>query len=247
MRRPIHVLLVDDDVRLVGLLADRLRRDGFEVTVAFSGREAIAALEARWPDLVLLDLMLPDMAGEDVAGEVKRRADLPIVVLSAVDEPEAKVELIARYSEDYVTKPFHYPELAARINRIVRRLYDRIPAQELVLGPDLTLILRKRTAVVAGRPVRLSPTELRVLETLTGSLGETVSTDILINRVWGRSDRADPAYAWVTIRRLRQKIEIDPDHPRYLRTDPRGGYRLERVVDPATEPVEPAGAAADER
>lgn len=232
MRPPTHVLLVDDDVRLAGLLADRLRRDGFEVTVAFSGREAVAAVDARWPDVVLLDLMLPDMAGEDVAAEVKRRADLPIIVLSAVNEPEAKVELIARYSEDYVTKPFHYPELAARINRVVRRLYDRIPVQELVLGPDLTLILRKRTAIVAGRPVRLSPLEIRILQALSASLGETVPTDVLLNRVWGRSDRADPSYAWVTMRRLRQKIELDPDHPRYLRTDPRGGYRLERVENP---------------
>jgi len=244
MRPPIHVLLVDDDVRLAGLLADRLRRDGFEVGVAFSGREAIAALDARWPDVVLLDLMLPDLAGEDVAAEVKRRADLPIIVLSAVDDPEAKVELIARYSEDYVTKPFHYPELAARINRVVRRLYDRLPAQELVLGPDLTLILRKRLAVVAGRPVRLSPTEVRVLQILAASLGQTVTTDIILTRAWGRSDRADPAYAWVTMRRLRQKIELDPDHPRYLVTDPRGGYRLQRV-EPAD--AETAGSAAQER
>jgi two-component system KDP operon response regulator KdpE len=244
MRPPIHVLLVDDDVRLAGLLADRLRRDGFEVGVAFSGREAIAALDARWPDVVLLDLMLPDLAGEDVAAEVKRRADLPIIVLSAVDDPEAKVELIARYSEDYVTKPFHYPELAARINRVVRRLYDRLPAQELVLGPDLTLILRKRLAVVAGRPVRLSPTEVRVLQTLAASLGQTVTTDIILTRAWGRSDRADPAYAWVTMRRLRQKIELDPDHPRYLVTDPRGGYRLQRVE---SADAETAGSAAQER
>ncbi len=234
MRPPTHVLLVDDDVRLAGLLADRLRRDGFDVSVAFSGREAVAAVDARWPDVVLLDLMLPDMAGEDVAAEVKKRADLPIIVLSAVNEPEAKVELISRYSEDYVTKPFHYPELVARIGRVVRRLYDRLPAQELVLGPDLTLVLRRRTAIVAGRSVRLSPTETRLLQALAASLGQTVSTDLLLAQVWSRSDRADPAYAWVAMRRLRQKIEVDPDHPRYLLTDPRGGYRLERA--------EPAGA-----
>lgn len=237
MKPPTHVLLVDDDLRLAGLLADRLRRDGLEVTVALSGREALDTLDRRWPDVVLLDLMLPDMAGEDVAAEVKRRADLPIIVLSAVDEPEARVELITHYAEDYVTKPFHYQELAARINRVVRRLYARLPAQEVVLGPDLVLILRRRTAVVGGQPVRLSPTETRILQELVASLGETVSTDVLLNRVWSRSERADPAYAWVAMRRLRQKIELDPDHPRYLRTDPRGGYRLERAPTESDDQV----------
>lgn len=226
MSQPVRVLLVDDDPHLILFLGERLRRDGFEVTGALTGRSAIVALDERWPDLVVLDLILPDISGEEVAAEIKKRADLPIVVLSAINETESKVELIQRYAEDYVTKPFQYAELVARLDRVMRRLQDRIPSQELVLGPELTLVLRRRVAIVGGQPVRLSPTETRVLATLAANLGGVVSTAQLLGRVWANSDGADPAYVWVTMRRLRQKIELNPDRPRYLHTERAGGYRL---------------------
>jgi DNA-binding response OmpR family regulator len=226
MTEPRRILLVEDDPRLVLFLEDRLRREGFDVTAALTGRGAIQALDDRWPDLVILDLILPDLPGEDVAAAIKERADLPIIVLSAVNETESKVELIERYAEDYVTKPFEYAELRARIQRVLWRLQERLPAQELVLGPDLTLVLRRRLAIVGGRPVRLSPTETRLLSILAANHGRTVSTEQLLSRVWSQADGADPSYVWVTMRRLRQKIELDPDHPRYLHTERSEGYRL---------------------
>jgi DNA-binding response OmpR family regulator len=227
--RATTILVVDDDEALVSVLADRLRRHGFEAVVARSGTEALRRLDASWPDLVLLDLMLPGIAGEDLAAQIKRRADIPIIVVSAISTAESKVDLLQRYAEDYVTKPFDFDELAARIDRVLRRVGDRIPSQSLELGPDLTLLLSRRLAVMEGRHVGLSPTETRLLATLAANLDRPVTTEMLLSRVWSDADGADPAYVWVTVRRLRRKIEQDPDDPRYLVTERSGGYRLVRA------------------
>jgi two-component system KDP operon response regulator KdpE len=220
-----RLLLVDDDPTHLDALAERLSGDGFDVTKAASGAEALEQLDAAWPDLVILDLMMPDMDGQTVAGRIKTRADIPILVLSAVAAADSKADLIAHFAEDYVTKPYDYAELVARIRRILRRLHDQIPVEELALG-DLTLIPRKREAVIRGRRVALSPTESRFLATLAAGMPRPVTTEQLLHKVWADSDAADPAYVWVTVRRLRQKIELDPDDPHHLLTDPAGGYRL---------------------
>jgi DNA-binding response OmpR family regulator len=217
---------VDDDPNLVMFLGERLRRDGYECTTAMDARAALARLDERWPDVVILDLMLPGMDGEEVARRIKRRADIPVIVLSAVSAGEAKVEMISRYAEDYITKPFQYAELEARMRRILQRVGGRTPGAELVLGPDLTLSLPRRRAIVGGRSVSISPIETRLLGLLASRLGSTFTTDDVLASVWSSSDGADPAYVWVTIRRLRQKIEIDPDQPVHLVTVPGEGYRL---------------------
>lgn len=227
--RATSILLVDDDPQLVGVLSPRLRRHGFDVRVARSGSEALRRLDASWPDLVLLDLMLPGIGGEDLAAQIKRRADIPIIVLSAISTSESKIDFLQRYAEDYVTKPFEFEELVARIARVIGRVGDRIPSEALELGPDLTLVLGRRTALREGRAVGLSPIETRLLGTLAASLGRPVATEMILSRVWSDADGADPAYVWVTVRRLRRKIERDPDEPRYLLTEKTGGYRLARA------------------
>ena len=226
------LLLVDRDPRLLMLLGDKLRRDGYEVTIATSGKEALATLDEGWPDLVILELELPDLHGHDLADRIKERGDIPILVLSAVTEVESKVESLRRHAEDYVTKPFHYPELNARIERILSRTHDRIPSRELVLGPDLTIQLSRRQAIVCGTTVSLSPTESRLLSVLSARLGTSVTTEQLRSSVWGSAD-ADPASVWVSIRRLRQKLEPGAEKPRYLVTSGRGGYILRAA--PATD------------
>jgi two-component system KDP operon response regulator KdpE len=220
-----RILLVDDDAAHLDALAERLAGDGFDVTKAASGAEALDQLDAAWPDLVILDLMMPDMDGQTVAGRIKLRADIPVLVLSAVAAADSKADLISHFAEDYVTKPYDYAELVARIRRVLRRLQDQIPVEELALG-DLTLVPRKREAIIRGRHISLSPTESRFLATLAASMPKPVSTDQLLRKVWADSDAADPAYVWVTVRRLRQKLEIDADDPHHLLTDPVGGYRL---------------------
>ena len=216
---------MDDDVPHLDALAERLAGEGFEVAKAKSGREALERLDASWPDLVILDLMMPEMDGQTLAAKIKSRADLPILVLSAIVEADSKADLIARYAEDYVTKPYDFAELLARIRRVLRRLKDQIPVEELALG-DITITPRRREATVRGRRVTLSPTESRFLATLAASMPAAVSTEQLLHKVWAASDAADPAYVWVTVRRRRLKLELDPDNPIHLLTEPGGGYRL---------------------
>jgi DNA-binding response OmpR family regulator len=221
-----RILIVDDDPNLLVLLADQLRADGYEIQTARDGDEALRRLKSGWPDLLIIDMMMPRMDGLTLAREIKGRADLPIIVLSAIDAGDSKADLREEVAEDYVTKPYHYPELRARIARVMRRLGDKVPRRELALGPELSLDLRRRNATVRGEVVQLTPTESRLLYALAANLGNTVSTETLLDRGWGDTDDADPSYVWVTMRRLRQKIEPDPDHPVHLVTVRGVGYRL---------------------
>ncbi|HEY3523907.1 MAG TPA: response regulator transcription factor [Candidatus Limnocylindrales bacterium] len=221
-----RILLVDDDPGLLVLLADQLRNDGFEVQTARDGEEALRRLGGGWPDLLIIDMMMPRKDGLTLAREIKAQADLPIIVLSAIDAGDSKADLLEEVAEDYVTKPYHYPELRARIHRVLRRLGDRVPRQSLVLGPNLTLELHRRTAIVAGTPVQLTPTESRLLYALAANLGQTVSTETLLARGWAETEDADPSYVWVTMRRLRQKVEVDANRPAHLQTVRGVGYRL---------------------
>jgi two-component system KDP operon response regulator KdpE len=220
-------MLVDDDPKLLVVLADQLAADGYEVVTARDGAEALRRLARAWPDLVLLDMMMPRIDGLLLAREIKLRADIPIIVLSAIDIADSKAELLEEVAEDYVTKPYHYPELRARINRVLRRLGDRLPGQRIELGPELILELGRRRAIVAGAEVPLSPTESRLLYALAANLGTVVSVQTLLARGWADTDDADPSYVWVTMRRLRQKLESDPNRPRHLTTVRGVGYRLE--------------------
>lgn len=224
--RPRRILLVDDDANLLVVLSEQLRDDGYDVATARDGQEALRRIEGGWPDLILLDLMMPRIDGLALARQIKAEADLPIIVLSAIDTADSKAHLLDEVAEDYVAKPYHYPELRARIERVLRRLGDRIPRQSLVLGPNLTLDLHRRAATVAGTEVQLTPTESRLLHTLAANLGEIVTTETLLARSWADTEEADSSYVWVSMRRLRQKVEIDPGKPVHLLTVRGVGYRL---------------------
>jgi DNA-binding response OmpR family regulator len=231
--RAQRILLVDDDPHLLVVLAEQLSDDGYEVATARDGQEALRRLEAGWPDLILLDLMMPRLDGLALARQIKAEADLPIIVLSAIDTADSKARLLDEVAEDYIAKPYHYPELRARVQRVLRRLGDRIPRQSLVLGPDLTLDLHRRAATVRGREVQLTPTESRLMHALAANLGEIVSTETLLARGWTETDEADASYVWVSMRRLRQKVEVDPDRPVHLLTVRGIGYRLVSSHDDA--------------
>ncbi len=224
------VLLVDDDRTLLPHLARRLVREGYEVRTALSGRAALASLEQSWPALVVIDLMMPGMDGFELCRRVKRIADLPIIILSAVDASESKVRALETYAEDYITKPFDPAELVARIQRVLRR--TPVGRSELRIGDGLSIDLASRTVTTATGSVPLTPTESRLLHVLIASVDRTVSTEILLDRVWSDAEGADPSYVWVTVRRLRRKIEPDPDEPIYLMTDRGLGYRLASFAVP---------------
>src|SRR5487761_2099549 len=244
-----RILLVDDDPDLLALLASRLEDEGFQVTTACDGGEALLRLESGWPDLLVTDLLMPGMDGLTLARLVKERADLPIIVLSAVDSGDSKAEALEEVAEDYVTKPFHYAELRARINRVLRRAGGRPSPGTVRLGPDLMLELHRRRAIAAGQPVALTPSESRLLYALAGSIGVVVPTDVLLARGWVDTDRPDPSYVWATMRRLRHKLERDPDHPVHLETVHGVGYRLNQLPEsrPSDDPVSRAALADEQR
>lgn len=222
--RPV-ILLVDDDLSLVGVLSRRLAREGFRVQTAASGPAALKLLNDSWPALVIVDLMMPGMDGFELCRRIKLLADLPILVLSAVDASEAKVSALERYAEDYVTKPFDPDELIARMQRILRRTPPGNPSISLDDGQvEIDLAGRRLTTRAGGQA--LTRTEARMLSVLAGSMDQIVTTDVLLDRVWSEADRAEPSYVWVTVRRLRRKLEADPDHPRFLLTERGLGYRL---------------------
>lgn len=222
--RPV-ILLVDDDRTLLSVLSRRVSRAGFEVVTALSGSAALKSLEGGWPSLLVVDLMMPGMDGFELCRRVKHIADLPIIVLSAVDASEAKVNALELYAEDYVTKPFDPDELVARIQRVLRRAPVGRPQISLDSGEVEVDLATRRVTTPAGTH-QLTPTEARLLQVLAAAVDRIVPTEELLDRVWTDADGADPSYLWVTVRRLRRKLEADPDRPRYLLTERGIGYRL---------------------
>ena len=241
-----RILLVDDDPNLLVVLSERLTSDGFDVATARDGQEALRRLATGWPDLLIIDMMMPRLDGLSLAREIKGRADLPIIVLSAIDAGDSKADVLDEIAEDYVTKPYHYPELRARVNRVLKRLGDRVPRRSLVLSPHVVLELHRRQAIIDGQSVQLTPTESRLLYALVANLGQVVTTETLLARGWAETEDADPSYVWVTMRRLRTKLEPDPNRPAHLLTVRGIGYRLVALEAPpeAASPVAPGADQA---
>ena len=225
------MLLVDDDQTLLSVLSRRVARAGYEVRTAPSGSAALKQLEGNWPALLVVDLMMPGMDGFELCRRVKQVADLPIIVLSAVDASEAKVSALELYAEDYVTKPFDPDELVARIQRVLRRASIGHP-QITLAGGDVEVDLATRRLVTPSATHQLTPTEARLLQVLAAAVDRVVPTAELLDRVWTDADGADPSYLWVTVRRLRRKLEMDPDRPRHLITERGVGYRLVSEASP---------------
>lgn len=219
------ILLVDDDPSLLAVVSRRLNREGYRVQTASSGPIALKQLNESWPALAIVDLMMPGMDGFELCRRIKLLADLPILVLSAVDASEAKVSALELYAEDYVTKPFDPDELVARVQRILRRSPPSTTAISLGNGRvEIDLAARRVTTPLGSQA--LTRTESRLLAVLAGTIDQVVSTDTLLSRVWSEADGAEPSYVWVTVRRVRRKIEEDPDSPRHLLTERGVGYRL---------------------
>ncbi len=220
------ILLVDDDPSLLVPLSRRLAATGFHVRTASSGAEALRALESGWPSIVVIDLMMPGMDGNELARRIKRIADLPIIVVSAVTADDSKVSALEDFAEDYVTKPFGFEELVARIHRVLRRAGTGTPVLSLDGGAVVVDLVQRQVQTPSGT-APLTRIEVRLLQVLMAAAGRPVTTEALVSRVWPESDGADASYVWVTVRRLRQKLEPDPDRPRYLLTERGVGYRFE--------------------
>ncbi|AOR33011.1 DNA-binding response regulator [Streptomyces fodineus] len=224
-----RVLVVEDDPQLVRALVINLQARHYGVDAAPDGAAALRLAAARRPDVVLLDLGLPDMDGVDVIKSLRGWSRVPVLVLSARQASDEKVAALDAGADDYITKPFSMDELLARLRAAVRRTEDAplVPVTTLVETEHFTLDLLAKKAVRDGRDVRLTPTEWHLLEILVTSPGRLITQKQLLQEVWGVSQRNKTNYLRVYMAQLRRKLETDPSQPRYLITEPGMGYRFE--------------------
>jgi two-component system KDP operon response regulator KdpE len=222
-----RVLVVDDEPQIVRALRINLRARGYDVDAAPDGRTALDLAARRHPDVIVLDLGLPDMEGAEVIRGLRGWTSVPIIVLTARHASEEKVETLDVGADDYVTKPFGMDELLARLRAAVRRA---APPEEdaVVTTEEFTVDLAAKKATRQGKDVRLTPTEWHVLEVLVRNAGRLVSQQQLLREVWGPSYANETGYLRVYLAQLRRKLEADPSRPRHLITEPGMGYRFER-------------------
>ncbi|MFJ3925051.1 response regulator [Streptomyces sp. NPDC090022] len=226
-----RVLVVDDEPQIVRALVINLKARRYEVDAAADGAGALELAAARHPDVVVLDLGLPDMDGVEVIKGLRGWTRVPILVLSARHSSDEKVEALDAGADDYVTKPFGMDELLARLRAAVRRAEPGTGAGEdevIVETAGFTVDLAAKKAVREGRDVRLTPTEWHLLEVLVRNSGKLVSQKQLLQEVWGPSYGTETNYLRVYMAQLRRKLEADPSHPRHFITEPGMGYRFER-------------------
>ncbi|MGB3762668.1 MAG: response regulator transcription factor [Ornithinimicrobium sp.] len=227
VRRAFKVLVVDDEPALARALAINLRAHGWDVVTATDGRTALDAAATVHPDVVLLDLGLPDLDGTEVIAGLRGWTTVPIVVLSARQHGEDKVEALDLGADDYVTKPFAMNELLARLRAAVRRAQESAPTAAVLTVGDLTIDLARKRVAKAGLDVRLTPTEWSFLELLARHLGRLVPREQVLREVWGPAYEHEGHYLRVYAAQLRRKLEDDPSRPRHLITSAGLGYTLE--------------------
>ncbi|MGD2206112.1 MAG: response regulator transcription factor [Anaerolineae bacterium] len=227
------LLLVDDDIDMLRLLKHRLEREGYEIMTAEGGRQALLALKHCLPDLAILDIKMPEMDGFQLAEQIKKRGDIPIIFLTSASEIRTRIEGIRRYAEDYVTKPYDYQEFLARLQRVLRRTAGTITVREPLIAVDenLSLDLSRGMAHTPAGEVKLSAIESKLMYHLVRNAGQTLPFRTLVYRVWGYADEASLEALRVAIYRLRRKVEPDPRSPRYILTDREIGYRFVALAE----------------
>ena len=228
MSQPPKILLVDDELSVQKLLAFPLRREGYDVISALDGQEALDRLSDTTFDLVVLDLMLPNVDGFEVCRQVRSRSSVPIIMLTAKTEEIDKVLGLELGADDYITKPFSVREFRSRVKAVLRRAAlsksDEASREPLEDG-DLRVDFDKRAVTLAGEPVRLTYVEFEILTALARNPGRVYNRTILLERVWGDSSYRDPRTVDVHIRHLREKLEHDAKNPELIQTVRGVGYR----------------------
>jgi two-component system, OmpR family, KDP operon response regulator KdpE len=220
-----RVLVIDDEESILRALRINLTARKYEVLTAADGASGLAATARAHPDVLILDLGLPDMDGADVIKGVRGWTSTPIIVLSAAGQENTKVAALDAGADDYITKPFGMDELLARLRAAVRRA-SPAPDEPVVATEDFTVDLAAKRVARDGRDVRLTPTEWGLLEVLVRNRGQLLTQQQLLHRVWGKQYQTEGNYLRVYIARLRRKLEPDPSRPRYLLTEPGTGYRF---------------------
>ena len=219
-----RVLVVDDEPQFLRALQTNLRGAGYEVATATTAEEALSAAALQPPEAIVLDLLLPDGRGTDVARELRRWTEVPIILVSAVGDEAEKIAALDAGADDYVTKPFAIGELLARLRAALRRAG---PTTEPTIEIDeLRLDLEKRAVTMRGEPVHLTPREFDLLRVLAQNEGKLMTHKTILRDVWGPAYQRESSYLHVFVSQLRRKLEADPARPRYILTEPGAGYRL---------------------
>ncbi|WP_367306006.1 response regulator [Alicyclobacillus acidocaldarius] len=224
---PAHILVVEDEEPIANILRFALEREGYRVSCAYDGAEALERWRALQPDLILLDVMLPEVDGFDVLRAIRQASGVPVIILTAKDDEVDKVLGLELGADDYVTKPFSTRELVARVKANLRRASDVLrehKENERYVVQDLVIDLAEYTVTKAGQPIPLTHREFQVLAVLAAHPGRVFTRDQLVDQVWGTDYVGDTRAVDVTIRRLREKLEPDPSQPRYVLTRRGVGY-----------------------
>jgi len=229
--KKIHLLVVEDEESFIDALEIGLDREGFKVTIARDGQEALDKFEGGKFDAILLDLMLPKVSGLDVCRTIRAKSDIPIIIVSAKSEEVDMVLMLELGADDYVTKPYRLRELVARIRAVLRRRETYTPSEEpsteiMEFGPIL-LDIDSRRCYVSGEEIKLRKKEFALLRNLLENPGRVMTREVLIDRVWGDDYVGDTKTLDVHIKRLRTLIEFDPKNPIHITTIRGVGYRFE--------------------
>ncbi len=225
--RDRRILVVDDEERMVRFIRLNLEHDGFQVSEAFKGAQAIDKLRSNLPDLVLLDVMLPDLDGFEVLKIIREISAVPVIMLTAKGEEEDRIKGLELGADDYVTKPFSPRELVSRVRAVLRRTETSAGTHGIIEVDDrLKLDFDRHEIWVDGKLVQLRPTEYRLLYHLVQNAGWVIPHDQILAKVWGYEYRDEPHYVRLYINYLRNKIEKDPANPQYILTERGIGYRF---------------------
>jgi two-component system KDP operon response regulator KdpE len=221
-----QILIVEDDTDTAEIVSALLESAGYTAVTADTGSTALSEINTASPDLVLLDMHLPDMNGLDVLKKVRASSFLPMIVLSGFTQERDKVVALEAGADDYMAKPFSPEELVARVNALLRRVEWTPPVEPKLTVRQLELDMARRQASIRGRKLHLTPIEYGILITLMRSAGQTITHDELLRTVWGEQYEGDYSVLRVNISRLRQKLEENPRHPTYIVTMPGQGYTM---------------------
>ena len=223
------VLVIDDDATLLGLLTQHLSRAGYHVIAAVSGTPGLQMFYDHHPDLIILDIMMPKMDGWAVCERIRETSDVPIIMLTAKGEEQDRLRGFRLGVDDYVVKPFSSAELVARVGAILARTRRGLPETHTppIVRGEIVIDLAEQRVTRGGQPIRLSPTEFRLLAALAEQPGHTISPKELLVRVWGSEYADDIGNVKRYIHYVRQKIEVDVEHPRLILTERGFGYYLD--------------------
>jgi two-component system KDP operon response regulator KdpE len=237
------ILVVDDEERMARFIRLNLEHDGYQVIEAYRGMDAIKSLRDSMPDLVLLDVMLPDLDGFEVLGLIREVSSVPVIMLTAKGEEDDRVKGLELGADDYVTKPFSPRELASRVKAVLRRTeIVGVGSRDLIeVDARLKLDFGRREVWVNGELVKLRPTEYRLLYHLVQNAGWVMTYDQLLSKVWGYEYRDEPHYVRLYVNYLRQKLEEDPANPKYILTERGVGYRFVDLARRTPDSGSPSG------